>query len=491
MMRQLQAFFLVSTLVLMSSAAFAQIAIVGATIIDGNGGAPIEDGVVLIEGNRILAVGGKSTAVPSRAKRIAARGKYVIPGLMDANVHLMLDLSALTLVRYEGRYDELAIEAAQVALRNGVTTVFDTWGPRAYLVKARDSVNEGRATASRIFLAGNIVGLDGPFSEDFFPQGKETLFEDFTDGINALWQENVGRELGWMAPGEVQQEIRLYAHRNIDFLHYSVTAHRREGLNFIQFSPRVQQVLVEEAHRAGLPVQARTTSGESLYLAVQAGVDLLQYCDVTVAQPIPRETVALIAERRIPCAIFPNTTKALAWYSENAPTPYLKRYYEVAELNQQALLRAGAVFVLATDGGIYSADALKWPWMKNRYPPEENLAVLGEGHFHWLLAVEQKGMKPMDALLAATRNTARAYQVDKLLGTLEKGKIADLLILDKNPLESAANYRSISLVMKEGTIIDRDSLPTQRLLTVGELPPAQRRSDHASTGKSSQPNGTP
>jgi imidazolonepropionase-like amidohydrolase len=86
-------------------------------------------------------------------------------------------------------------------------------------------------------------------------------------------------------------------------------------------------------------------------------------------------------------------------------------------------------------------------------------------HFYWLLAMQDKGMKPMAALMAATRNIAKAYKVDKTLGTLERGKLADLLILDRNPLEDAENYRSIHLVMKEGKIIDRDALPTQRLLT--------------------------
>jgi imidazolonepropionase-like amidohydrolase len=84
-------------------------------------------------------------------------------------------------------------------------------------------------------------------------------------------------------------------------------------------------------------------------------------------------------------------------------------------------------------------------------------------------------MNPMATLMAATRNVARAFKVDKDLGTLEPGKFADLLILDKNPLEDAANYRSISLVMKEGHIVDRNALPTQRLLTV----PLQSNCDRA------------
>jgi imidazolonepropionase-like amidohydrolase len=437
------------------------LAIVGGTILDGNGGVPLEDGVILIEDGRIAVVGDKLTAVPPQAIKIAATDKYIIPGLMDANVHLVADHVPLTLVRYEGRYDELAIEAAQVALRSGVTTVFDSWGPREYLIKARDAINEGRVCASRIYLAGNIVGFGGPFSKDFFPQGKDALFEEFTDRTNAIWQEHVGPELMAMSPEQVRQEIRRHAHSGIDFLKYAVNGH---GSVEILFSPRVQQVIVDEAHRAGITVQTHQMSAEGLHLAIEAGVDLMQHCEITLEHPLPAETVTLLAERRVPGAFLANTQAALDWYREKAATdPYFKRF-DIADLNERALLRAGAVILLSTDGGVFSSDTLNSSFWKKYMPPRERLLELGEGHFNWLLAVEQKGMKPMDALLSATRNIARAYNVDKDLGTLEKGKIADLVVLDRNPLESATHYRSVSLVIKEGRIVDRDSLPTHRLL---------------------------
>ena len=121
--------------------------------------------------------------------------------------------------------------------------------------------------------------------------------------------------------------------------------------------------------------------------------------------------------------------------------------------------------MLSTDAGLFSADQVNSALWQQSQPQRENLMMLGEGHFHWLLAVQQKGMTPMDALMAATRNIARAYNVDRDLGTLEPKKLADLLILERNPLESAANYRSISLVLKGGQVVDRASLPTTRLLT--------------------------
>jgi imidazolonepropionase-like amidohydrolase len=447
-------------------------AVVGGTIIDGNGGAPIKDGVILISGGRIIAIGDRSVPVPPHARRILAHGKYVIPGLMDANVHLVFDLQAVTLIRYEDRYDELATEAAQIALKNGVTTVFDSWGPRRYLVKARNAINEGQSVGSRIFLAGNIVGLDGPYSVDFFPELADAVLDGFAQQINSIWQENVGRRLLWMSPEQVRAEMRSYVKREIDFVKYAVSGHPLDAMEMIQFSPRVQRVIVEESHRAGLTVQTHTTSTESLRLAVEAGVDLLQHGSLTGPECIPEDTLALMVERQVPCAILAFTTNSLAWFREKAKTAPWAVMYGVADLNEKALMRAGANILMSTDGGVISRNTKSGAHYRSK-PSDENLEELGEGHFHWFVAVEQKGMKAMDALMAATRNIARAYKVDRDLGTLEAGKIADLLILDKNPLDSALNYRSISLVMKDGRIVDTDALPTRRLLTAESDAPAQ------------------
>jgi imidazolonepropionase-like amidohydrolase len=391
---------------------------------------------------------------------------------MDANVHLLLDNGGLTLAKFEGRFDEIAIESAQLALKGGLTTVFDSWGPREYLVKARAAIDAGRAVGSRVFLAGNIIGLGGPFSEDFdldYPRMRQVMTGEFADRMNALWQENVGPELTMMSPEQVRREIRAYAGRGVDFLKYAVTAHGLRAEQYILFSPRVQKIIVEEGHRAGITVQTHTTSNEGLNLAVEAGVDMLQHCDVVYGkEPISPENAALIAQRRVPCAILAYPDVALRWYSESAKRkPELAAAFEFREStdrNQRALLNAGTIILLSTDAGTISATSMNEGW-KEFSPPEGDIVHLGEGHFNWLLAVEQKGMKPMDALQAATRNIARAYKVDKELGTLEKGKKADLLVLARNPLQSAANYRSIEVVVKDGKIVDRAALPSQRLLS--------------------------
>ena len=122
---------LITTFLTLAAPASAQtLAITGATVIDGTGKAPLSDGVVLITDGRITAVGrSRDVAIPNGARRLDARGKYVIPGLMEASICACSPIDLETLIRYEGRYHEIFLEAAQIALKTGQTTVFDTWGP--------------------------------------------------------------------------------------------------------------------------------------------------------------------------------------------------------------------------------------------------------------------------------------------------------------------------------------------------------------------------
>jgi imidazolonepropionase-like amidohydrolase len=436
----------------------------GATIIDGVGGRPYL-GELLVDDGRFLFVGPGEAPAPPHAIVIDAQGKFVIPGLMDANVHLIWDIWPKTLITFEGRYDDVAIEVAQIALRSGITTVFDTWGPRDYLIRARDRIESGEAVAARLRLAGNILGFDGPFSADFLPQYREAVTPSFADRINAIWQESVGRRLMWMTPEQVRAEVRAYFQQGIDFAKVAFTGHLMDQMEFMQFSPRVQRVIVEEARRANLPIQTHTTNVEGVFAAADLGVDLMQHPDTTGASvTIPEETIALVAERKIACALQARTERANACARHRAEIDPYFHFYDVADLNSRNLIAGGATIVLATDSGCAANDTKSGVHWKNM-PQEENLLELGEGHFHWLKAVEQLGMTPMDILQAATINVARAYHLDDRLGTLEEGKIADLLILDKNPLADASHYRSIDMIMKEGRIVDRERLPSTRLLT--------------------------
>jgi len=353
-----------------------------------------------------------------------------------------------------------------VALKNGLTTIFDTLGMRRPLVAVRDKIASGNVVGSRVFCAGWIVGLDGLFSPDFSPRAAEILSAALVERLNGECAENVGPALSWMAPDQVALEIRNYIAKGIDFVKYAACEHRwGDPTTSLVFSPRVQKAIVEETHRAGLTAQAHASSLESLLAAVEAGCDLVQHCNITGPFPIPQETLELMVKRRTGAVLFPFTARRFDWIMKNCEID--RAYFKASDINCHNLLKAGAMLMLANDGSVWGPEIASDPRRSKFWvaPGEDDLSTLEGGHFVWLKAMEEKGMAPAEMLKAATHNIAIAYGKDKDLGSLEPGKIADLIILDKNPFQSAENYRSIRTIIKDGAVVDRDSLPTQRFLT--------------------------
>ncbi len=441
----------------------------GATLIDGVADQPIAGKSIWIERGRIKAIGTRDElgSQARRAQALDARGKYLIPGLMNANVHLFGPTTLEGLARYTDRYEDVIIESAQLALKNGLTTVFDTWGPRRFLMNARDRINAGQATGSRIFCAGNIVGFDGPLSADFFPKAVEVASTAFARRVNAIFVENVGRHLVWLPPERVAQEVRAYIGRGIDFVKYGSNEHFWASSGaFLAFSTHQQAAIVDEARRAGLTVQAHAMSVEGLRAAIEAGCDLMTHCNNTGMVPMPESTLELFVKQKTGAVVFPQTQRRLEWLMENGGLKGAMTW-KAYDTNARNLIRVGAALMLGNDGTLYPPEVATDPMLSKSWmaPGEDNLGDLGAGHFVWFRAMEEKGCAPMTLLRAATRNIAVAYGKDRDLGTLEAGKIADLLILDKNPLEAATNYRTIQTVIKDGVVVDRDALPRVPLLT--------------------------
>ncbi len=446
------------------------IAIINGTIIDATGNEAIERGTLLIEGSRISAVGEASEiAIPADAQIIDADGKYLIPGLIDANLHLFLNLDLETMIKYEDRYREIIVEASQLTLKNGLTTVFDTWGPYEALAEARDMVNSGEAVGSRIYLAGNIIGFDGPLSADFREDAANYVSNAFAKRTNEAWEQGVGREIMWWGPEEVRTRISEYADKDIDFLKYGASGH--VDMAFITFSQRVQDVIVDVAHAAGKTIQAHTTSIESVDMAVEAGVDILTHCDISGPfRSIPADTIQKIVERGIACSILPVTQERLDALLERNPDGGVGADMVISRVNIANLAEAGADLLLSTDGGI------QHPLLAAEQSEPVNVdprTKLGEGHFNALVALEQMGIEPMEILKIATSNSARAYKLDHEFGTLTAGKLADIVILNENPLQNAENYRTIYHVIKAGHIVDIDALPIAPIISLIEVPEQQ------------------
>ncbi|MEW5687016.1 MAG: amidohydrolase family protein [Pseudomonadota bacterium] len=449
-----------------SAAGAAPLALTKVTIIDGTGRAPVADGVVVMDGGRITAIGSAaSVAIPRGARVVEKPGKFVIPGLMDANLHLHLNLDIDTLLRFRGHYADVVVEAAQLALKSGQTTVFDTWGPYPDLRAARARINSGKDAGARIYFAGNIIGFDGPISEDFRDEFKGILRADTINYLNRRWTQGTGRELLWDTADEVGKRVATYAAKDVDFLKYAANGHK--DYSFMAFSQGAQDAIVKAGHGAGKTVQAHVHSLEGIQSAMDAGVDILTHCDITPERTIPAAMIQEMKAKNVSCSALPVTEAYQASQSKK-----LEPIYANSRVNIKNLIDGGVNVMLSTDAGIQHPLPAKSP----EKPEVDVRTKLGEGHFFALQGLEQMGVDPMKALQTATINVARGYKLEKDFGTLEAGKHADMVVLDANPLAAAKNYRAINLVIKGGELVDIAKLPTAPLISnqksVSAAPPA-------------------
>jgi imidazolonepropionase-like amidohydrolase len=489
---------LASLAVVLDGAPIAQApvrAIVGATLIDGTGAAAIADGVVVIRDGVIAAVGPRaSTAVPAGATVIDGAGKYVIPGLVDTNVHLSLYGGVAdryeTLAKYHPRQREIVLEAAQIQLKYGVTTVRDSYGVLPPLVAVRDRIAAGEAVGPRILAAGNIVGWGGPYSVSFSlirEQGL-TLFQE---QINDEVAQGAGEDLVDMTPDEVRAAIRAYLDKGPDFIKYGGTAHFARPA-FIGFSPEAQRAIVEEAHARGKAAETHATTADGLRISIDAGIDLIQHPELLGPRELPDALVRTIVDKRIVCSMLVNTITGEAWAkhlkdrdeaarkraeaekksrgAERPRTAAERRQRDVEDgvelamrrRNAQKLIAAGAVVTVGTDN--YWAAA---PEFSRQPKPETQDHGIGT-----ILAIEglvELGMSPLQAISAATRNGAIASRGVEQFGTLQTGTRADLVVLDADPLADIHNLRAVSAIYRDGRLVDRDRLPEVRVLS---RPPA-------------------
>jgi imidazolonepropionase-like amidohydrolase len=465
------------------------LAIVGCTVIDGNGGQPLHDAVVVVRGSRISAVGPRaSVRIPDGATVIDAKGGYALPGFIDTNVHLSLYGGLRdryeTLVRYHSRQSEIVLEAAQLQLKHGVTTVRDSYGMLMPLAQMRDAIARGEAVGARILAAGNIVGWGGPYSVSFSLTSEKDLTL-FQERMNDAITQGGGEDLADMSPDELRAAVNKYLDKGPDFLKYGGTSHFSQP-TFIGFSPEAQKVIVEETHKRGRVAETHSTTIEGLRLSILAGIDLIQHPEVLTPREAPDDLVSLIRERNVICSMLSNTMTGEAWRKHlkakeetqkklqeaekkgdaRARTSAEERRrdadlgvsLEVRRRNAQKLIQAGCVITVGTDNYPGAAPEL------SREPKPEHQDH-GIGTIIGIEGLVELGMTPAQAIVAATRNGALACRKLDEYGTIEAGKLADLLILEADPLADIHNIRKLKLVMKEGRMIDLARLPEKRVLS--------------------------
>jgi imidazolonepropionase-like amidohydrolase len=463
------------------------IAIVGATVIDGNGGQPLADATVLVSGTRISKVGPRaSVQVPAGAQVIDGGGRFLTPGFIDSNVHLSMFGNLEQLARYQDRSVDITLESAQLHLKHGVTTVRDSYGQLRALVNVRDRIARGEVPGPRMLVAGNIVGWGGPFSVSFSitrDSGLSPFQERFNDEIT----QGSGEELMDMSLDELRAAMNAYLDKGPDFIKYGGTGHFWYP-TFIGFSPDAQEVIVDETHKRKHVAETHSTSVEGLRLSVLAGIDLIQHPEYLTPREIPDDLVKLIVERKVICAISANNAyHGEAWQKHledkaeaekktkqaESGSDAVRRPKTLAEQrkarqdlgldremwrrNAQKLIRGGAIIAIASD------NTVTYPPEYTR-PPKPDYRQAGIASLIAIEGMVEIGMTVAEAITAGTKNGALASGRLAEFGTIEAGKLADLVLLDENPLVAIRNIRKQRLVIKEGHIVDTEKLPITPVL---------------------------
>ena len=464
------------------------LAIVGATVIDGNGGPPLDNAVVVVSGGRITAVGPRaSTPVPAGTQTVDATGQFLVPGFVDTNVHLSLyggmNDRYETLVRYHDRQQDIVLEAAQTDLSYGVTTVRDSYGMLRPLVAVRDRIVAGGAVGPRILAAGNIVGWSGPYSISFsltHAAGLTLFQEQMNDEI----AQGAGEELMALTPPDLAKAIDAYLDKRPDFIKYGGTSHFSEP-TFIGFSAEAQRTIVERAHARRKMVETHATSREGLRMALDAGIDGIQHPEMVDGAEIPDELVRRIVPKGIVCSMLVSTITGEAWekhlkdrgeaekkqaeadkkvqrprttFEDRQRANDLGMGLDVRRSNAQKLIKAGALVTVGTDSYWGAAAEL------SRTPKPQNQDH-GIGTIMAIEGLVELGMTPAQAIGAGTKNGAIAARGLVEFGTIERGKRADLVLLAADPLADIHNIRKVVRVVKDGALVDRASLPQVRVLT--------------------------
>ncbi len=461
-------------------------AIVGATVIDGTGAAPLPGATVLVGGTSIEAVGPSAVVgVPPGYTVVRAEGKFVTPGFIDTNVHITPFYYLDELILQRGRYESIAVETAQLLLRCGVTTIRDSYGHLPTLLAVRDAIERGAVSGPRLQVAGNIVGWGGPGSMTFDMRGPHMTSTESPGLIDARssllleqiqdeFTQGVGEELIAMEAGELADAVGAYLEKGIDFLKYGGTTHAVTPA-MILFSQRAQEAIVREAHRRSRRVETHATSPEGLRMALNAGIDLVQHPE-TLDAPMSDELAALHASSGVVCSMNVNRWTGRLWSEyveqlERAGRQVLpersstsmerrlanhRRSREWWRGNATKLITHGCRISTATDTLTLPPPMVMRgdePYTKTYYHSP------GTATLDAMVGLVEVGLSPLQAITAATMNGAIAAGALPDYGTVEVGKSADLVVLEADPLADITNVRKTSMVMAQGRFVNISALP--------------------------------
>ncbi|MEM9316244.1 MAG: amidohydrolase family protein [Pseudomonadota bacterium] len=411
-------------LLIASPLAGAQItALVGGTVVNIDGGPALNDAVILVEGERISAIGSRDKIqVPAGATVIDQSGHWLIPGLMNMHVHLGLILPGKMAFELADETDaNLALRmaaAARETLQAGVTTI-RLPGDTHHVDLALDrSIRKGESIGPRIFSAGEALVITGGHGSE---RGK--IYADGPDELIKAARLQISLGAKWvkiMISGGIATDGGAIA----------------EAL----MTPEEINAVVDAAHRFGAKVAAHSGSSKATDVAVDAGIDSVEH-GYTLNRQILRKMRAA-GTWLVPTIVVSQPATAPFFERIGSPQWYLKRREAVGKLHWGALKAA-----IEEDVNI----ALGTDQLPNE-PNDGTTATVREAEYY-----VEAGMTPLEALRSATTETARMLDAEEDIGRLEVGKYADIVAVPADPTQNISALRELNFVMKGGVVYRHDA----------------------------------
>jgi imidazolonepropionase-like amidohydrolase len=409
----------------------AVVAVRAGTLIDGTGAAPVRNAVIVVQGDRITAVGA-NVQIPAGATVIDLSGQTVLPGFIDAHVHLIGHIIGDGDWQHQGLVESPAQRAllgaahAHQTLEAGFTTVRNVGADAFADLALRNAINAGWVPGPRILGAGTSFGINGGHCdgsagyEPASPLSRGTIETGAADGVE-----------------EVREAVRYNAKHGADVIKICATGgvlSPTDSVGVQQYTEEEMRAVVEAAHMTELRVAAHAHGTAGIKAAVRAGVTSIEHGSMLDA-----EAVTLMKQRGtflVPTLLAGFTVESLATAGRLPPA--------IAAKALAIAPRFRASFKMAVDGGVKVALGTDAGVMRH-----------GTNGREFALMV-RSGMTPLQAIVAGTSSGAMLLGLERDVGTIAAGKRADIVAVTGNPLDNIQVLQNVQFVMKDGRVFKRD-----------------------------------
>jgi imidazolonepropionase-like amidohydrolase len=395
------------------------------TLIDAITDAPKTNVTIVVEGNKIVSIDNGFTTIPAGARSIDLKTKTVMPGWMDMHVHFEQEtnpnryLEAFQLNPADIAFNSLRF--AEITLMSGFTTVRDLGGSGVN-ISLRNAINKGLVKGPRVYTAGKAIGTTGGHA-------------DPTNGYRKDLMGNPGPNEGVVnGVDDCRQAVRQRYKDGADLIKITATGGvlsvAKSGQN-PQFTEEEIKAIVETAKDYGFKVAVHAHGAEGMKRAIRAGVNSIEHGSLMDDEAI--ELFKKYGTWYVPTITagqaVGDSAKKPGYYPPQVASKALEIGPKIKGTFAKAY-KAGVKIAFGTDAGVYKHGL---NWLEFKYMIEA-------------------GMPAMEAIKAATINAADLLGEKDKLGSIETGKLADIIAIDGNPLTSSDAFSKVVFVMKDGVI---------------------------------------